>query len=133
MNNSDIDRSMANVEDALRTVPLAPAPMTLRPGVMRRVRSLSTAPKFVFPWLEAAISLMLSTLLTGIATLVLGLPPVTLLRLQQAIRFFFLLPANRPLVAGTAVGMGMLVVCLVLSVRIFLLRKKGGIRIVPAL
>lgn len=131
MNPSDIDRSMASVEDALRTVPLAPVPATLKPGVMRRVRSLSAAPKFAFPWLEAAISLMLSTLLTGISTLMLGLPPATLLRLQQSIRLFFVLPANRPLVAGTIIGMGMLAVCLALSMRLFLMRKRVGIRIVP--
>jgi hypothetical protein len=130
MNPSDTDRSMVLVEDALRSVPLAPVPGTLRSGVMRRVRLLSAAPKFAFPWLEAAISLMLSTLLTGAATLVLGLPAATLLRLQQTLRLFFRLPANRPLIAGVLIGVGMLAVCLVLSARIFLIRNRRAVRIV---
>jgi hypothetical protein len=132
MNPTDIDRSLEIVEDALRSAPLAPVPGTLRSGVMRRVQSLSAAPKFAFPWLEAAISLMLSTLLTGVATLVLELPPAALLRLQQAFRFFFLLPANRPLIAGTMIGAAMLVLCLLLSAWIFFRRSGRGPRIVPA-
>src|SRR4030042_1124730 len=107
MNPSEFERSMVIVEDALQTLPLAPAPKTLRSGVMRRVRLLSAAPKFEFPWLEAGISLMLSTLLTGVAYLLLGLSPVTLMRLQQSLRIFFFLPANRPLIVGAVAGMGM--------------------------
>jgi hypothetical protein len=79
MTQSDFDRSMVIVEDALRTMPLTPAPAAIRSGVMVRVRALSAAPKFEFPWLEGAISLMLSTLLTGVVSLFLGLPPTTCL------------------------------------------------------
>jgi len=119
MNHSDIDRSMDIVEDALRTYPLAPAPGPLKSRIMRRVRSLSTAPPFVFPWLEAALSLMLSTLLTSVAYLLMGTSPATMLRLQQAVRFFFVLPAYRPMMVATVAGLGMLSVCLILTLRLF--------------
>jgi hypothetical protein len=118
MTQSDFDRSMVIVEDALRTMPLTPAPAAIRSGVMVRVRALSAAPKFEFPWLEGAISLMLSTLLTGVVSLFLGLPPTTLQRLQHSVRFFFILPANRPLIAAAVIGLGMLAVCLLCAVQI---------------
>jgi hypothetical protein len=118
MNPSDTDRLMLTVEDALRTMPVAPAPAALQSRVMHSVRTLSAAPKFVFPWLEAAISLMLSTLLAGVSSLLLGLPPATLVRLQQTLRYFFLVPANRPVIAAAVIGMGMLIVCLFFAVRI---------------
>ena len=118
------DRMMTAVEDALRTMPEAPAPAALRSRVMRGVRALS-APKFVFPWLEAAISLMLSTLLTGVGTLLVGLPPTTLVRLQQTLRHFFLVPANRPFLAASLIGMVMLVGCLFFAVRLFLPGRRS--------
>jgi hypothetical protein len=118
MNPYDSDRLMLTVEDALRTMPVAPAPAALQSRVMRSVRSLSAAPKFVFPWLEAAISLMLSTLLAGVSSLLLGLPPATLVRLQQTLRYFFIVPSNRPVIAAAVIGMGMLIVCLFFAVRI---------------
>ena len=118
MNPSNADRLMMTVEDALRTMPEAPAPGALRSRVMRGVRTLTAAPKFVFPWLEAAISLMLSTLMSFAGSMLLGLPPTTLVRLQQTLRYFFLVPSNRPIIAGGVIGIGMLVVCLFFAVRI---------------
>jgi hypothetical protein len=118
MNPSDTNRLMLTVEDALRTMPVAPAPAALRSRVMRRVRSQMGVPKFAFPWLEAAISLMLSTMIAFIGSLILELPPATLVRLQQMARYFFLIPANRPVIAAAGIGMGMLVVCLIFAVRI---------------
>ena len=103
-----------------RTYPLgARRRASLKTRVMRRVRSLSTAPPFVFPWLEAALSLMLSTLLTSVAYLLMGISPATMLRLQQAVRFFFVLPAYRPMMVATVAGLGMLSVCLILTLRLF--------------
>ena len=119
------DRMMTAVEDALRTMPEAPAPAALRSRVMHGVRALSAPPKFVFPWLEAAISLMLSTLLTGVGTLLVGLPPTTLVRLQQTLRHFFLVPANRPFLAASLIGMVMLVGCLFLAVRLLLPGRRA--------
>jgi hypothetical protein len=123
MNPSEADRLMLNVEDALRTMPEAPAPAALRARVMRSVQTLSAAPKFVFPWLEAAISLMLSTLLTILSTLVLEIPPTAFVRLQQILRHFFLVPANRPFIAGAVIGMGMAILCLFFAVRILFPRR----------
>jgi hypothetical protein len=126
MNDTDIDRSMDIVEDALWTLPLSPVPGPLKSRVMRRVRSLSAAPKFAFPWLEGAISLMLSTLLTGVSYLLLSLPPVTLLRLFQSVRLFFILPSNRPILFAALTGAGMLVLCFASAVRIFLPQRRAA-------
>jgi hypothetical protein len=118
MNPTDADRLMMTVEDALRTMPEAPAPAALRSRVMRSVRSLSAAPKFAFPWLEAAISLMLSTMMAFMGSLILELSPTTLVRLQQTLRYFFLAPSNRPFIAAAVIGIGMLVACLFFALRI---------------
>jgi hypothetical protein len=128
MNKSGLDRSTAVVEEALRTAPWAPVPDTLRSRVMRRVRSLPTAPRFAFPWLEGALSLMLSTLATGTAYLLIGIQPTTALRLQQSVRLFFLLPANRPLLIAAVPGVCMLAVCLLLTVLLFHPRVRAGRR-----
>jgi hypothetical protein len=118
MNPSGTDRLMLSVEDALRTMPVVPAPAGLRSRVMRSVRTLSAAPKFAFPWLDAAISLMLSTLMAFMGSLILELPPTTIVRLQQTLRYFFIVPTNRPFIAAGVIGIGMLVVCLIFAVRI---------------
>jgi hypothetical protein len=132
MNPAETNRRMEFVEDALGSMPELPVPAGLRFRVMRSVRTLSAAPKFAFPWLEAALSLMVSTLMAGMGTLLLGLPLVTLQRLYQIVRLFFILPANRPLITAAAVGMGMLAVCLLLGAGIFLPKKRYGVRFVPA-
>jgi hypothetical protein len=118
MNPSNADRLMMTVEDALRTMPEAPTPAALRSRVMRSVRSLSAASKFAFPWLEAAISLMLSTMMAFMGSLLLELPPTTLVRLQQTLRYIFLVPSNRPFIAAAVIGVGMLLACLFFAVRI---------------
>jgi hypothetical protein len=118
MNDHDVNRSMEIVEDALRTLPLEPVSGRLRSRVMQRVRGLSTAPRFTFPWLEGAISLMLATLLTSTSYLFLSLSPVTWLRLGQSARYFLIHPANRPVLFAGAVGLGMLVLCLFFAVRL---------------
>jgi hypothetical protein len=123
MNPSEADRLMLSVEDALRTMPEAPAPAALRSRVMRSVRTLSAAPKFAFPWLEASISLMLSTLLAAMGTLILEIPPTAFVRLQQTLRYFYLVPANRHFIAATVIGAGMVVLCLYFAVRILLPRR----------
>jgi hypothetical protein len=119
MNHSDIDRSMDFIEDALRSYPLTPAPGPLQHRIMQRVRPFSAAPHFVFPWLEAALSLMLSTLLTSVAYLLTGISPATVLRLQQTARLFFVVPTYQSMVAATAAGLGMLLVCLILTLLLF--------------
>ncbi len=48
---------MAAVDDALRTYPLTPAPASLRPGVVTRLRALAPAPRFRLQFLDYAISL----------------------------------------------------------------------------
>jgi hypothetical protein len=130
MNDSEFERLTAIVEDALRTMPLATVPGTLRSRVMKRVRLVSSAPKFAFPWLEGAISLMLSTLLTSMAYVLIGIQPATLLRLEQSVRMFFLIPTNRPVLLATLPALGLLAVCLLLTVRLFRPRSRAGAKIV---
>ncbi|MBN1440957.1 MAG: hypothetical protein JW929_16240 [Anaerolineales bacterium] len=129
MNPSDTNRLMAVVEDALRTAPLAPAPTTLRGGVMRRVRLLSSAPKFAFPWLEAALSLMAATLATSLSYMFLLLPPTTFLRLTQLLRVSVRLPAGRAVLFAGAAGLGMAVLCMFFAVRIFITPRRQTGRI----
>jgi hypothetical protein len=51
-------RTLAAVDDALRTYPLAEAPADLRRAVLARVRALSATelPRFRVAWLDVAIS-----------------------------------------------------------------------------
>jgi hypothetical protein len=114
-------RSMEIVEDALRTLPPAPVPGTLRSRVMFRVRLLAGAPKFAFPWLEAAFSLMMSTLLTGLTYVVLGLPPSAWMRLTHSIRHFFILPANQPIIIAALAVAGILALCVLSAARLFVI------------
>ncbi len=44
------------VEEALRTYPLAPVPPALTPAVMTRIRALSPALRFRLEWLDLALS-----------------------------------------------------------------------------
>jgi hypothetical protein len=132
MNNySAFDRSSAVVEDALRSMPLTPVPRTLRARVMRRVRS-SAAPHFVFPWLEGALSLMLSALLTVLAYLLISVDPVTVIRLEQNVRLFLLFPANRAALAAAVPMLGMLGLFLLLTVRLVRPRHRAARRIAAA-
>lgn len=117
MNPASADR-MAAVEDALRTLPHLPAPPGLQARILRRVR----APKFVFPWVEASVSLMVSTLLTGFLYLALAVPPAAVLRAVQSVRLFFLLPVYRPYIAAALPGLAMLAVCGLLAMVVFLPR-----------
>jgi hypothetical protein len=132
MNHSEFDRTTAVVEDALRTLPLTPVPATLRSRVMRRVRKSAAAPTFAFPWLEGAISLMLATLLTGAAYLLLGVRPATMFLLTQSVRLFFLNPANRPVLLAAVPMAGMLAGCCLLTAWVLRPRKRAGARIAAA-
>jgi len=123
MNTFDKPR-MEVIEDALRTLPAAPAPPALQNRIMSRVRRLSAAPSFSFPWLGAAVSLMLSTFLTGVAYVALSVPPATLLRAAQALRLFFVLPVYRPFIAAAVPGFAMLAVCGLLAILLFQPRPR---------
>ncbi len=55
---TDQDRvAFAAVDDALRTYPLAPAPLTLAPAIITRIHASSPAPHFRLEWLDYALSL----------------------------------------------------------------------------
>ena len=119
MNGSDIDHPMDLVEDALRTYPLAPVPASLKTRVMNKVRPAPIVPRFTLPWLETAISLMCSTLLTVVVTLVLKIPPATVLRLENSVRIFLLQPGSRSIVLAAPVTVILAGACLLIAVRLF--------------
>lgn len=52
--NGDADLA---VETALRTEPLLPTPITLRPSVMKRIRAITPLPRFRLTWFDYAMSL----------------------------------------------------------------------------
>ncbi|MFN2299743.1 MAG: hypothetical protein ACK2UB_12925 [Anaerolineales bacterium] len=131
MTDTAFDRSAAIIEDALRTMPAAPVPKSLRSRVMRRVKS-SVAPRFAFPWLEGAVSLMLSALLTVLAYLLIGMNPYMIFRLEQAVRMFFMMPTNRPVLTAAIPVLGMLAMCLLLTMWIFRPRRRPGARVMAA-
>jgi hypothetical protein len=125
MNRTAVDPELGIIEDALRTMPSVPVPAALQSRVMQRVRAPSATARFTFPWLEAAISLMLSTVLTGAYYMMMGIPQTAVLRLEQNARLLFLLPGYRPVIAAGLAGLGLLAVCLLLTVRLFLpLRRR---------
>jgi hypothetical protein len=130
MNRAAFDPEMGIIEDALRTMPLVQVPAALQSRVMQRVRVPSAAARFTFPWLEAAISLMLSTVLTGALYLMIGIPLTTVLRLEQYARLLFALPGYRPVIAAGLAGLGLLAVCLLLTVRLFQPLKRGRVHAV---
>lgn len=119
MNGSGIDHPMDLVEDALRTYPLAPVPATLKTRVMIGVRPASIVPRFAFPWLETAISLMCSTLLTVMVTLLMNISPAMAVRLENSARLFLLQPGSRSIVLAAPVSVILAGVCLALAVRLF--------------
>jgi hypothetical protein len=127
MNDSENRRPMDIVEDALRTYPLAPVPAALKTRVMTRVRPGVIVPRFAFPWLGTAISLMASTLLTAVVTLLLEIPPATAIRLEQSARIFLLQPGSRSILLAAAIWVIPAILCLGLAMRLFRspLRRHG--------
>jgi hypothetical protein len=119
MNGSLDHRSMAILEDALRTYPLEPVPASLKTRVMNRIRPQSFVPRFTFPWLETAISLMVSTLLTVVVTLLLEIPPAAAVRLQNSVRIFLLQPGSRSIIQAAPTSAILAAMCLVLAVMLF--------------
>jgi hypothetical protein len=76
------DEVYRQVDEALRTYPLQPAPATLAPRVMARLRALTPAPRFRLSWIDYALSLFAASML-GLALLGWqALTPQLLLRLQ---------------------------------------------------
>ena len=106
-------------EDALKTYPLEPVPASLKSRVMNRIQPQSFVPRFTFPWLETAISLMFSTLLTVVVTLLLEIPPAAAVRLQNSVRIFLLQPVSRSIVQAAPTSAILAALCLVLAVRLF--------------
>ena len=94
-------------------------PASLKSRVMNRIQPQSFVPRFTFPWLETAISLMFSTLLTVVVTLLLEIPPAAAVRLQNSVRIFLLQPVSRSIVQAAPTSAILAALCLVLAVRLF--------------
>lgn len=119
MNGSLDHRSMEILEDALRTYPLQPVPASLKTRVMNRIRPQSFVPRFTFPWLGTAISLMVSTLLTVVVTLLLQIPLAAAVRLQNSVRIFLHQPGSRSIIQAAPTSAILAAMCLVLAVMLF--------------
>jgi hypothetical protein len=119
MNGSDDRRPVDVIEDALRTYPLAPVPASLKTRVMNGVWPASIDPRFTFPWLEAAISLTCSILLTAVLSLLLNIPPAAAVRMENITRLFLLQPASRSILLAVGTSMILTAACLMAAVRLF--------------
>jgi hypothetical protein len=96
------DERYQQVDEALRTYPLPPAPVTLAPRVAARLRALSPAPRFRLTWTDYVISLFAAGML-GLALIGWqALSPQFWLRLQ----FHVLLLAQQIGMVGGAALVG---------------------------
>ena len=128
MNGIDSRHVYDPVEDALRTYPLSPVPDSLKTRVMGKIRPAVIAPRFNFPWLEAAISMVCTTLLTALVSLLLAVPPAVAMQWENAARIFLLHPGSRAIVLAAASSVALSCVCLVLTLNLF--RKPFAPRMV---
>ncbi len=129
MNDMEGRRVFDPVEDALRTYPLSPVPNSLRTRVMGRIQPATIAPRFTFPWLEAAISIVCTTLLTALVSLVLAVPPAAAMRWENTARIFLLQPGSRSIVLAGASSLALSCACLILALNLF--RKPFASRLIP--
>ena len=81
------DPLQREVDDALRTYPLTPAPPTLSPRVMARLRSLTPAPRFRLAWIDYAISLFVTGMAALIFILWQSISPLEAARARMQISF----------------------------------------------
>jgi hypothetical protein len=93
------NRSLDPIEDALQSLPIAPAPVSFKTGVMRRVRAVRSVPTFSFPWLEVSLSLIAASMVTGAAFLLAGVSPLSLRLFELQVRVYFQNPAHAPFLA----------------------------------
>ncbi len=128
MSESDYHHTTDTVEDALTTYPLAPVPASLQTRVMIWVRPAMVVPRFAFPWLEIAIGLMCSTLLTMAVTLLLEIPPMAVVHLETSVRIFLLQPGSRSIVLAAVSSAVLSSVCFVLALSLF--RKPFNPRLI---
>ncbi len=91
------------IEDALHTYPLSPAPPTLAPGVMARVRALAPLPRFRLSWVDGLVSLFIAGMIGLMVLLWQLLPPQ--LALQTRLQFMHLFQrVNVTVLQGALLG-----------------------------
>jgi hypothetical protein len=91
------------IEDALSTHPLSPAPPTLAPAVMARVRTLAPLPRFRLSWVDGLVSFFIAGM-TGLTVLLWQLLPPQL-ALQTRLQFMYLLQrVNLTVLQGALLG-----------------------------
>jgi len=76
------DALQREVDDALRTIPLAPAPPTLSPRVMARIRALTPAPRFRLAWIDYVVGLFIAGMTGLLLLLWQSIPPLEAARAQ---------------------------------------------------
>jgi hypothetical protein len=99
------------IEEALQTYPLAPVPGGLKTRVMRNVRTLPQRPVFVFPWLEASLSLLAAVMLTTAGFFVSSISPVGLRLFAQNLRQLLAGAGGAPLAAALG-GLALTGICI---------------------
>ena len=112
----------AAVDDALRTYPLRPAPASLAPRVMARLRALPAPPRFRLAWLDYALCL-LATLMAAVAlTFWRFVTPEALQRAQERLIVFLQhagLATPRPEFPLALAGIGLAAALLLLGVGVW--------------
>jgi hypothetical protein len=113
------------IEDALYTYPLSPAPPTLAPGVMARVRALAPLPRFRLSWVDGLVSLFIAGMIGLMVLLWQLLPPQ--LALQTRLQFLYLLQrVNVTVLQGALLGGAALAVLAVLIAAVVFGRARAS-------
>ena len=113
------------IEDALHTYPLWPAPPTLAPAVMARVRALAPLPRFRLSWVDGLVSFFIAGM-TGLAFLIWQLLPPQL-ALQTRLQFMYLLQrVNLTVLQGALLGGAALAMLAVLTAVVVFGRARSS-------
>lgn len=103
------DPLQKEVDEVLRTYPLTPAPPTLSPRVMARIRALTPAPSFRLAWIDYAISLFVTGMAALIFILWQSIPPLESMRARMQVSFVLMhFPTDLlwPALLGGVIAMG---------------------------
>jgi hypothetical protein len=114
------------VDDALRTYPLSPAPPTLVPAVLTRIHALRpTSPRFQLAWMDYAVSLFVTGMVALAFVLWQSITPQTMLRARLQILLWQQLPDASLLWASLLGGLLLTAVAFLVAVIVFARRPQS--------
>ena len=117
---TDQDRAaFAAVDDALRTYPLAPAPLSLVPSVIARIHAPSLAPRFRLEWLDYALSLFAAGMVGLGLVIWQSISPQLALDMQTQLSDLLLYPDLRMWVMALLGGLVLAACALALAALVF--------------